>query len=328
VLDQVRALPGVRSAAIINRFPLHDGTLTTDVVVEGDQPPPPGGAPSADFRVAGVDYFKTMGISVLAGREFALTDNVDSGATPVVIVNETAAKSILHSQNPVGRRVKLGSGTGPFLTVIGVVRDVHDASLREPPHPQVFASLQQSPQSTVSIVVHYDGPTAPLIRSVRRVVASLDKAVPMFDVQTIGQVLGKASVGDRFTMMLLSGFSFLALLLAALGTYGVMAYGVSERTREIGVRMALGARTQDVLRMILREGAVLFVVALPIALAGVWAVTRSLQNLLFGVTATDPATVALAIVALACATGVACYVPARRAAGLDPTTAIRGGDAL
>ena len=327
LIDQVRALPGVRTAGVINRFPLHDGNVTTSVVVDGDPPPAPGTAPSADFRVAGVDYFKTMGISVLAGREFSSADNNDSTAIPAVVVNQTAAAILFHSPNPVGRRVTLG-GSGPLMTVIGVVRDVHDASLREPPRAQIFLSALQAPQSTMSIVIHHDGAAGPVVTSVRRIVASLDKSVPMFDVQTIGDVLDKASVSDQFTMLLLSGFSFLALLLAALGTYGVMAYGVSERTREIGVRMALGARASDVLRMVLREGAALFAIAVPIALAGVWATTRALQSLLFGVEPTDPATVLISVLALAGATGIACYVPARRAAAVDPTTAIRAADGL
>ena len=326
LLDQVRALPGVRAAGIINRFPLHDGNVTTSVAVEGDPPPAPGNAPSADYRMAGAGYFSAMGIAVIAGRDFAATDNDPGTLTPFVIVNQTAATTLFHSTNPVGRRVSLGGNGGPSPIVIGVVRDVHDASLREPPRPQIFLSAQQAAPSVASIVVYRDGPPGSLVSDVRRIVHSIDTSVPMFDVQTVAEVLDKASVSDRFTMVLLSGFSFLALLLAALGTYGVMAYGVSERTREIGVRMALGARTQDVLRMILGEGLTLFVVALPIALAGVWATTRTLRGLLFGIEATDPWTVALAVVVLAGAAGVACYVPARRAAGVDPTTAIREAD--
>ncbi len=326
MLDQVRALPGVRAAGLINRFPLHDGTLTTAVVVEGDPPAAPGMEASADYRVASVGYFKAMGIPILAGRDFGPTDNTDSTARPVVIVNETAAKTILHSPNPVGRRVQLGGERSPFVTVIGVVRDVRGAALREPPRPQVFLSAQQSPQGGGNVVVQYEGALAPVVTETQRIIRGMDKSVPVFDVQTIEDVLDKASVSDRFTMVLLSGFSSLALLLATLGTYGVMAYGVSERTREIGVRMALGARTQDVLRMILREGALLFAIALPIALGGVWATTRALQSLLFGVEPTDPTTVLLSVLALAGATAVACYVPARRAAGVDPTTAIRAAD--
>src|SRR5262249_10580005 len=200
------------------------------------------------------------------------------------------------------------------------------ASLRDAPRPQFFMSAEQAAPSTASIVVRCDGASGPVVLAVRRIVHSLDASVPMFDVQTVGDVLDTASRGDRFTMLLLSGFSFLALLLAALGPYGVMAYGVSERTREIGVRIALGARTSDVLRMMLREGLALFVIALPIALAGVWAMTRVLQGLLFGVEATDPLTVAMAVAVLAAIAGVACYVPARRAAAVDPTTAIRAAD--
>src|SRR5262249_23987220 len=149
----------------ITRFPLHEGNLTTSVVVEGDPAPAPGMAPSADYRVAGTGYFNTMGIPVLAGREFATTDNADSAAMPVAIVNETAAKTILHSANPVGRRVSLGGGR--LLTIIGVVRDVHDASLREIPRPQIFLSAQQVPPSAGSIVVHYTGAVAPVVTEVR-----------------------------------------------------------------------------------------------------------------------------------------------------------------
>ena len=325
ILDQVRAIPSVRAAGLINRFPLRDGPLTSDIVVEGDPPPPPGMSPSADFRVASIGYFKAMGIPVLAGRDFAATDNTDSTSLLVTVVNETAAKTILHSPNPVGKRIRVGGGSA-FITIIGVVRDVHGATLREPPHAQIFLSTQQSPQGGGTLVIQYDGAVAPVVTEVQRIVRGMDKSIPVFDAQTIEDVLAKASISDRFTMVLLSGFSFLALLLAALGTYGVMAYGVSERTREIGVRMALGARTQDVLRMILREGALLFAIALPIALVGVWGTTRTLQSLLFGVEPTDPTTVVLSIATLAAATAVACYVPARRAAGVDPTTAIRAAD--
>ena len=328
LLDEVRAIPGVRAAGIINRFPLHDGTLTTAVVVDGDPPPAPGMAPTADYRVASPGYFKAMGLPILAGRDFAATDNADSSAQSVAIVNETAARTILHSTNPVGRRIALGGRSTPLFTVVGVVRDVRDGSLREAPHGQVFLSTQQSPQSSGNLVVQYDGAVGTIVPEIRRIVHGIDKSIPLFDVQTVEDVLARARVGDRFTMLLLSSFSALALLLAALGTYGVMAYGVSERTREIGVRIALGARTADVLRMILREGAMLFIIALPIALAGVWATTRALRSILFGVEPTDPLTLVLSVLALGAATAIACYLPARRAASVDPTTAIRAPDGL
>lgn len=326
LLEQIRALPGVRDAGFINRFPLHDGNVTTAIVVDGDPAPPPGTGPSADYRIASVGYFGAMGIPLRAGRDFAATDNTDSTSRAVAIVNETAARTILHSPSPVGRRVGLGGSSRPLFTIIGVVGDVHDPSLRAAPRPQIFLTVQQAPQSGGNLVVHYTGAAGPIVTEVRRIVRSIDNSVPLFDVQTVDDVLDQANVGDRFTMLVLSGFSLLALLLAALGTYSVMASGVAERTREIGVRIALGARAQDVLAMVLGEGAVLFAIALPIALAGVWAATRALQSLLFGVAPTDPGTIALAALALAAATAVACYLPARRAASVDPTTAIRGGD--
>jgi putative ABC transport system permease protein len=268
-----------------------------------------------------------MGIPLVAGRDFAATD-ADSGAAPVVIINQTAAATILHAANPVGRRIDFSGGKGPFVTIVGVVRDVHDASLREAPRAQVFLSTEQSPPSAASLAVHYSGDADAVIMSIRRIARSLDVTVPVFGIMTVDQVLDRASVADRFTMSLLSGFSALALLLAALGTYGVMAFGVTERTREIGVRMALGARGQDVSAMVLREGLVLLVVALPIALLGVWASTGVLRSLLYGVAATDPTTIVVAVAAAAAATLVACYVPARRAARVDPVAAIRGTDVL
>ncbi len=329
LLDRVRALPGVRDASIVNRFPLHDGNVTTSIAVEGAAPSADGTTPGADIRIAGVDYFRTMGIPVVAGRAFAATD-ADSNAVPVLMVNETAARKLFGTASPIGKRVTLGgtgtpgSGAAPWMTVVGVVGDVRDASLRQPPRPQVFLSATQAAPSTASVVVRYDGSAAPLVTEIRRIAASVDKSVPLFDVQTIDDVLDRASMGDRFTMTLLSGFAFLALLLAAIGTYGVMASRVSDRTHEIGVRMALGARAGDVFRMVLRDGALLFAVALPVALAGVWATTRTIQSLLFGVEPGDPKTLLLAVVTLAGATAVACWVPARRAARVDPTTAIRG----
>jgi ABC-type antimicrobial peptide transport system permease subunit len=175
----------------------------------------------------------------------------------------------------------------------------------------------------VSLVVNYDGSPDGVIAGVRRIVAELDSSLPVYDVQRIEDVLDRASVGERFTMSLLSAFAVLALVLAALGTYGVIAYGVAERTREIGVRMALGARAGEVLAMVMREGARLFTLALVIAAAASWWATRALSGLLYGVTATDPATLAAAVFTMALATALACYLPARRAARVDPTIAMR-----
>src|SRR5262249_20383443 len=146
-----------------------------------------------------IGYFKAMGLSILTGRDFDATDNSDSTAHPVVIVNETAAKTIFHTANPVGKRVQLG-GNGPFIAVIGVVRDVRGATLRDLPRPQVFLTTQQAPQGGGNLVVQYDGPVGPVVSEVQRIVRGIDKSIPLFDVQTIEDVLEKASVGDQFTM--------------------------------------------------------------------------------------------------------------------------------
>jgi putative ABC transport system permease protein len=321
--DLTRALPGVTQVASINRFPLHDGNLTTQIAVEGAPPPADDQYPSADYRLASPGYFATMSIPLVAGREFANTDLADSSSLPVAIVNRSAAAKFFALPNPVGRRLRLGGPRGSLVTVIGVVGDVRDASLKEEPHPQVFISTRQGLPSSLNLVVRYSGAPDGVVSGVRRIVASLDRSLPVYDVQTVEDVLGKASVSERFTTSLLSGFAALALVLAALGTYGVIAYGVAERTREIGIRMALGARASEVLAMVLREGAALFGTALVLAALLSWWSTRAIAGLLYGVGATDAVTLAIAVAVMAVATGIACYVPARRAARVDPTTAIR-----
>ena len=216
-------------------------------------------------------------------------------------------------------------GPTPF-EVIGVVGDIHDASMRGAPRPQIYASSQQLMPSGLSIVVRYRGGPGAVLAGARSAMASLDPSLPLFAVQTIDEVMAAANRSDRFTTLLLSAFSMLALLLAAVGTYGVIAFGVNERTREIGVRMALGAQSSGVLTMVLREGVSLLALAVPVAAIGVWAASRGLRGLLFGVSPVDPLTLTAAAATLLGATLLACYLPARRAAAVDPLIAIRGAD--
>jgi putative ABC transport system permease protein len=321
VVEQVSALPGVTAVGLVTRFPLHDANVTTSVAVEGTVPAN-GQLPDADMRTASANYFKAMSIPLVEGRFFSALEASDSGAVPVAIVNRTAARTLFGGGSVVGKRARFGGTTGPFFTIVGVVGDISDASLRDGPRPQVYFSTQQSPPRSVNIVVRYSGSTSP-VSSVRRVVGSLDRALPLYDVQTIDDVLAEANRGDRFTTTLLSAFSLLALILAALGTYGVIAQSVSERTQEIGLRIALGARDVDVRWMVLREGLRLIVVALPFAVLGVFAAGRALGGLLFGIGSMDPATVVAAAATLSGVTLLACYLPARRASRVDPTTAMR-----
>jgi predicted permease len=324
LLDRARALPGVQAVGAVSRFPLFDGNLTTQVTVEGGSVVPADQLPDFDYRLARGDYFAAMGIPVVSGRAFTWAERTDSGATPVAILNRTAATLLFGDRNPIGARLKMG-GPATF-EVIGVVGDIHDASMRAAPRPQIYASAQQLMPSTLSVVVRYQGGSGAVLGGVRGAMRSLDPALPLFAVQTIDEVMTTANRGDQFTTLLLSAFSTLALLLAAVGTYGVIAFGVNERTREIGVRIALGAPRSGVLAMVLREGVLLLAFALPIATVGVWGASRGIRGLLFGVSPVDPITVAAAVGTLLGTTLLACYLPARRAASVDPLIAIRGAD--
>ena len=327
LLERIRALPGVRGAGTVSRFPFASN-ITTTLFVEGASGV--GGSSDqgrgADLRRADADYFPVVGIPLLAGRFFTRNERTDSGATPVAIINRTAALTIFNDSNPVGRRVRVGATAGPWFEVVGVVGDIHDGSLREAPRAQVYLSAEQTMPGGQAVVIRYEGGVGPLLTGVRAALRGIDATTPMYDVQTIDDVMAAANLSDRFTTLLLSAFSSLALLLAAVGTYGVIAHGVSERTREIGVRMALGAQRSGVLTMVLREGLVLLAIALPLAVVGVWAAAQSLRGLLFGVSPLDPATVLGAAGLLAAATLAACYIPARRASRVDPLIAMRGAD--
>ena len=324
LLERVRALPGVQSIGTVSRFPLRESNLTTKVDVVGGSATPADQLPDFDYRLAGGDYFSTMGIPLVSGRAFTWNERTDSGSTPVAILNRTAVTALFRDRNPIGARLTMGGATA--FEVVGVVADIHDASMRAEPRPQIYTSAQQLMPSALTIVVRHRGGEGAVVAGVRAALTSMDPAVPLSAVQTIDEVLSTATRSDRFTTLLLSAFSTLALLLAAVGTYGVIAFGVNERTREIGVRMALGAQSAGVLTMVLREGLVLLAVALPFAVLGVWGAARGLRGLLFGVSPVDPMTLTAAAATLLLATLLACYLPARRAARVDPLIAIRGAD--
>jgi len=323
LLSGIGALPGVRSVARVSRFPLHDGHLTSAILVDGTTYVDHDRLPEIEYRMASARYFETMGIPVIAGRPFGPMDTADSTAQLVAIVNRTAAVRFFGTPNAVGKRLRFGGPERPPFTVVGVVGDVRQISLREPAAPEVFISTRQGLATAGSIVIAFDCSPAGIVAGVRRIVSSLDKTLPVYDVQSIEDVLAKAAVGDRFTTTVLAAFALLALVLAAMGTYGVIAFGVAERTREIGVRMALGAQRREVVVMVVRDGMRLFALAMPIAFAGIWWSNRAIAALLFGVLPSDIPTQSIALGTLAVATAVACFIPARRAARVDPTIAIR-----
>jgi putative ABC transport system permease protein len=325
LLASAKALPHVTDAGLISRVPLRDNNVTTTLLFEDNPSVPMSRRPDAGFRIVSPGYFRTMGVPLRAGRDFMASDNADSGAVLPVIINETVARKHFSGRSPLGVRVQLGPTppTGPWYTIVGVVGDVRDELLRVDPPPQVFISSLQSSASTLSLVLRTNGDIAPVVAAARALVKERDPALPVYDVGTTRENLDAASTGERFSTWLLGGFSALALLLAAVGVYGVMAYSVAERTREIGVRMAFGAREQDILRGVLGEVARTSGIALLLGLFAAIATSRVLGSLLYGVSPRDPAAfIAAAIVALGMAL-VAGIVPAWRAARLDPMEALR-----
>ena len=325
LLDHLRALPGVQGAAAMSGLPPLRDLNANDTEFEGL-------APSRDrpfnvdyYQVIQGDYFRTMRIPVVQGRAFALGDNA-SGPL-VALVNETLAKTYYPNQDPIGRRVRPG-GAAVWLTIVGVAKDVKQGGLSEPTgtelyfnNPQVAAA--NIAQRTMNIVVRTA--RAPLVLSgaVRRTVRELDSSLPVAQLQTMDENIARTVRRPRFVTLLLGTFAALALALAAVGTYGVISYMVAERSHEIGIRMAMGAQTGNVLRMVLQSGLALAGGGLLLGLLGAVGLTRLMRSLLFGVSPTDATTLLLAPVVLGVVAAAACLIPARRATRVDPVTALR-----
>ncbi|HEY7183532.1 MAG TPA: ABC transporter permease [Blastocatellia bacterium] len=319
LVERVSTLPGVESASLSSGVPplLVSRSMST-VEIEGY-------APRADEMI-NIDvesvaprYFQTMRIPLLEGREFSDTDQAQS--TPVAIVNETMARRYWGGQSPVGRRLR--RGTGVWSAVIGVARDVKYFGPAEPAHPWIYYPHAQEYYSMMTLIARTTGDPWQALAGVRGAVRSLDSTLPVFDEKTLATHCGAALFLDRIVVTFLSAFGLLALSLAAVGLYGVMAYSVSQRTREIGIRMALGARTGDALKQVIRQGMILTLIGVVIGLSAATALTRLMKSLLVGVSATDALTFTLVSLSLAAVALLACYLPARRAAKVDPMVALR-----
>nr|MDQ3806469.1 ABC transporter permease [Acidobacteriota bacterium] len=324
-VERVEALPGVRSASLTDLFPLSLNYSTNGVHVEGQPAARGANVPTAMVASVGPDYFPTMGIALLAGRDFAPQD--DAQAPPVVVVNEALARRFFPGPDPVreavGRRISSGSPEGPFRQIVGVARDGKYWTMGEAPQPFVYFPLAQSYSANVTMVVRAEGDPAALAGAIRGAARELDAGLPLYDVKTIEEHLGLSLFPARLAATLLGAFGLLALLLAAVGVYGVVSYAAAQRTREIGIRMALGAQKWDVLRLVGGSGLLLVAGGVALGLAAALALTRFMASLLYGVSATDPGVFALVVALLAAVALLACYVPARRAAKVDPMTALR-----
>jgi putative ABC transport system permease protein len=260
-----------------------------------------------------------MGISLTGGRDF--NDRDDADAPPVAIINETLARRHWPNEDPLGRRISFDDEE--WVEIIGVVRDVRHTGLDSEPRAEVYLPFQQASMRFMTLVVKTQAEPLEMVGAVRSQVMAVDGDLPVYRVMSLEQIVSESVAQPRFNMVLLASFSFLALVLAAIGIYGVMSYAVSQRTHEIGIRMAMGARTGDVMKMVVRQGVGLTLAGLGVGLAAAWALTRVLSGFLFGVTPTDPLTFIGVSLVLAVVAFLATYLPARRATRVDPLNALR-----
>ncbi len=322
--ERVESLPGVRSASITSFLPLSLHYLGVGIYLQGQATERGARVPEAMQGSVGLNYFSTMGIPLIAGRTFTAQDKKD--APPVAIINETFARRFWPGQSAVGRRFRTGS-EGPLIEVIGVARDGKYFSLGEEPRPFVYRPLLQSYIGDASndgtLIVRTAGAPSVIISAVRREIEQLDASLPVFDVKTLTEHMRLSLFPLRVGAAIVGGFGLLALLLAAIGIYGLMAYAVAQRTHEIGIRMALGAQSRDVLKLVVMQGVMLVLIGATIGLAASLALTRLMSNLLFSVSATDSLTFIVTALLLVFVSLVACWIPARRAAKVDPMVALR-----
>ena len=324
--QKLSTVPGVTSVAMATGLPPLRRIDANDTEIEGYQQTPDGPAQNVDYwNVVGNDYFKTMKIRSLEGRAFEPQDD-NPDAMKVVVVNQALAKRFW-TGSPIGRRVNPGfANPKVWFTIVGVVEDTKNAGMDKPAGPELYFQFHQVNQfvdSNVNFVVRTANDSAPLEGSIRNAVHELDPSLPVYNLWSMNELVSKSVVQPRFLALLLATFSGIALFLAAIGIYGVMAYSVAQRTQEIGVRMALGARPLHVLRLVLGQSLGMLLIGVVIGLAGAFALTRLMSTLLFEVTATDPLTYVSVIGLLVVVALLACYIPARRAAKVDPLIALR-----
>ena len=327
VLDRVAALPGVQAAAGVTSLPLAGTPGRTSFSIEG-RPPEAGNVPVTEVSLVTPAYFSALGIAPVSGR--LLDDHDDVRVPSAVVVSESFARQYFPGEDPIGKRVATGAGrpasapTPPnWLTIVGVVKDVKSARLEASAAPLMYRCVWQASNLNLTLVVRTKQDPAALAESIRREVRVVDPNEPVFAVRTLDEVVSSALAERRFTMLLLALFAATALALSAIGIYGVMAYFVTQRTHEIGIRMALGASRRDVLSMVLGQGARLAAAGVAAGVIGALLVTRAITALLFMVGPRDPWTIASLAATLSAVALLACYIPARRATRVDPIRALR-----
>ena len=324
LLARLHAQPGLRDSALGAPLPMdRQGEASFPFSIVGNPPLQPGKSITADYATVSPDYFRVMRIPLLRGRFFT---EEDSPSNPrVAIISETLARRYFPNRNPIGRQMRFGFPPNSNVSreIVGVVGDVRDTALSQKPGPMMYAPFAQAPLYGGEAVVRSSLSASSVAVGIRQAVQSIDKDLPVTDIERFPDALDASVAQERFRTLLLSSFSAIALLLAAVGIFGVMSYSASQRTHEIGIRMALGAQPRDVLRLILEHGAKLALVGLGVGIVAALLLTRLMASLLYNVSATDPVTFAAVAILLTAVALLACYIPARRAMRVDPMVALR-----
>jgi putative ABC transport system permease protein len=323
-LERVRNLSGVQAADVVQDLPLRANATSFPIEIEGRPRPPASERPLAVHRTISENYFRTIGIPLLNGRAFTRKD--DQHAPPVIIVNRTLARRFWPNEDPLGKQLRFGEPGDPAYTIIGVVGDIkhmgldaEEGAVIYQPHAQKrFPWLRW-----MTLVIRTDAEPSQMIAAVRSRLLEVDKEQPVYEISTMDDLLARSLAQPRFALILLGLFAGLAILLAGIGIYGVMSYTVSQRTHEIGIRLALGAQSRHVLGMVIGEGMRLAILGVGLGLIGAFLLTRFMKSLLFGVSAVDPTTFALISLLILSVALLACYLPARRAMKADPISALR-----
>ena len=315
----VRGVPGVRDVALVSRLPFR-GQSVTNFKVESRPTTPDEPLPTAEVRLVSPNYFKTMGIPVLRGE--GLSPLADSASRGEAMVNRTLAEEHW-SESPIGQRIQIFGSEGPWVTIVGVAGDVRQVTLDQPARPEIYLSSLNRPGQEMSFVVRTEGPPERLGTAVTQAIRQVDPEQPVFGIMPMEKLLANATAERRFSLLLLLLFAGLALALSSVGIYGVMAYTTTQRRHEIGIRMALGARSADVLNLVLGQGMRLVIIGLGVGLIGAWVLSRVLVSQLYGITARDPVTYFAVALLLAGVALLATYLPARRATRVDPMLALR-----
>jgi putative ABC transport system permease protein len=321
MLDRLGSLPGVQSVGTVSPLPLAGGDSANEFFIEGRELPATNQGLITNFHRCSPDYFLTMKVPLLKGRFFDERDTAQS--QNVIIINDTLARRFWADVDPLGKRVRFSVQEGQWHTIVGVVGDVRHGRLESEAGLEMYRPYSQSPIPYMALVVRSDVEMSSMVSSIRNEMLDLDRTLPVYSIRPMEQIISRSLAPRRFQMILLGSFAGMALILAAVGIYGVISYSVNERRHEFGIRLALGAQSRDLLMLVLGQGMKLALTGMAIGLLASFALTRLIQTLLFGVSPGDPMTFALITTLLIFVSLLACSIPAGRAAKVDPMVALR-----